>query len=307
MTPEQVRHEIREYVQKDINFLKYAVTGHSAATMQFIEFSPRVQQVIVEEGHRAGLTVQTHTTSGEGLYLAVQAGVDLLQHADITGPQPIPEETVTLIAERGVACAFLANTTKALAWYGERVRAEPLFQSFVTADRNERALMSAGAVVLLSTDAGVFGSELLKSCWWKERWPSEECLLELGEGHFHWLLAMEQKGMKPMDALMAATRNIARAYKVDKELGTLEAGKIADLLILNRNPLEGAANYRSIDLVMKEGRVIDRDSLPTHKLLTSTQSADMSIDATPRAESVGYGELYPFTTTWPPCCRVRRH
>jgi imidazolonepropionase-like amidohydrolase len=86
--------------------------------------------------------------------------------------------------------------------------------------------------------------------------------------HFYWLLAMQDKGMKPMAALMAATRNIAKAYKVDKTLGTLERGKLADLLILDRNPLEDAENYRSIHLVMKEGKIIDRDALPTQRLLT---------------------------------------
>ena len=90
----------------------------------------------------------------------------------------------------------------------------------------------------------------------------------LGEGHFYWLLAAEQLGMKPMDALLAATRNIARAYKVDKNLGTLEKGKIADLLILDKNPLASAENYRAISVVMKAGEVIDRSRLPTRRLLT---------------------------------------
>jgi imidazolonepropionase-like amidohydrolase len=74
--------------------------------------------------------------------------------------------------------------------------------------------------------------------------------------------------MNPMATLMAATRNVARAFKVDKDLGTLEPGKFADLLILDKNPLEDAANYRSISLVMKEGHIVDRNALPTQRLLT---------------------------------------
>jgi adenine deaminase len=92
----------------------------------------------------------------------------------------------------------------------------------------------------------------------------------LGQGHFFWLKAANQKGMKPMDALMAATRNIAKAYKVDKDLGTLEKGKIADLLILDKNPLKSPENYRQIHLVMKEGQVVNREALPINSVLTMT-------------------------------------
>jgi imidazolonepropionase-like amidohydrolase len=102
---------------------------------------------------------------------------------------------------------------------------------------------------------------------------AEDSPLWLGRSHFLWLEAAEQLGMDPMDALLAATRNIARAYRVDEHLGTLEEGKSADLLILERNPLEAAANYRSISLIMKEGRVIDRDGLPTQPILTSLASS----------------------------------
>jgi adenine deaminase len=72
-----------------------------------------------------------------------------------------------------------------------------------------------------------------------------------------------------MEMLRAATLNIATAYGKDKELGTLEPGKIADLLVLDRNPLESAANYRSIHMILKDGTIVDRDSLPTQAILTA--------------------------------------
>jgi imidazolonepropionase-like amidohydrolase len=264
MSPEQVRQEIRRHAHSGIDFLKYAVNGHGSVE---ILFSPRVQQVIVDEAHRAGITVQTHQMSAEGLHLAIEAGVDLMQHCEITLEHPLPAETVTLLAERRVPGAFLANTQAALDWYREKAATDPYFKRFDIADLNERALLRAGAVILLSTDGGVFSSDTLNSSFWKKYMPPRERLLELGEGHFNWLLAVEQKGMKPMDALLSATRNIARAYNVDKDLGTLEKGKIADLVVLDRNPLESATHYRSVSLVIKEGRIVDRDSLPTHRLL----------------------------------------
>jgi hypothetical protein len=174
-----------------------------------------------------------------------------------------------LITERRVPCAFLPHTNRALAWYREKGKSVPFFQHFAIDDVNERALLRAGAVVLLSSDAGIFSPNTTTSGFFKGATPPDDNLLILGQAHFHWLTAMEEKGMRPMDALMAATSNIARAYKVDRDLGTLEPGKLADLLILDRNPLESAANYRHISLVMKEGRVIDRDALPTRKVLTA--------------------------------------
>ena len=70
-----------------------------------------------------------------------------------------------------------------------------------------------------------------------------------------------------MEILIAATRNGAAAYGLADQLGTLEAGKAADLLILDADPLEDVANLRQIRHVIKDGRIIDRESLPTVKVL----------------------------------------
>jgi imidazolonepropionase-like amidohydrolase len=269
MSPDQVRREIRAYARRGIDFLKFAVTTHRPSSAH-IMFSPRVQRVIVEEAHAAGLTAQTHTTTNEGLHLAIEAGVDLMQHVDLThGPERIPEETLELIVDSRIACALLAQTDRALAAFREFGRSSSFFRLYdSTIDPNTRMLIHSGAVIVLSTDAGVFCENTLTSESYRRAIAPEESLLILGEGHFHWLLAAEQKGMRPMDMLMAATKNIARAYKVDSDLGTIEAGKIADIVVLDRDPLASAMNYRSIDIIIKDGRVVDRHSLPTRRLLT---------------------------------------
>ena len=69
-------------------------------------------------------------------------------------------------------------------------------------------------------------------------------------------------GMTPMDVIVAASRKAAEYLGQEKELGTVEAGKIADLLILSGNPLEDIRNSRTIEQVIYAGRLIDRDNVP---------------------------------------------
>ena len=271
MSPEQVRTQIRKYIGMHIDFLKYAVNGHH--NEQFIAFSPRVQKVFVEEAHRAGIPVETHTTSGEGLYLAVEAGVDLMQHCEQTaGPERTPPETIQLIVDRHIPCALLAMSDKSLAWYREQSKTKSYMKRWLVSDDNSRALIKAGATILLSTDGGIFSQDHLNSASWKESSPPTDLLTLLGEGHLVWLRAVIEKGMTPMNALMAATRNIARAYKVDRDLGTLENGKIADLVVLDKDPLADSANYGTVSTVIKAGNIVDRASLPSQRLLTVAET-----------------------------------
>jgi len=75
------------------------------------------------------------------------------------------------------------------------------------------------------------------------------------------LKLLQESGMKPMDILIAATKNGAIALGKQNELGTLEKGKLADLLILDANPLIEVNNYTKISYVMKNGNLIERNAL----------------------------------------------
>jgi imidazolonepropionase-like amidohydrolase len=269
LTPNQARARVRDYIgSRKPDFLKYAASGHAGSHMQYICFSAAIQKAIVEEGHAAGLTVQAHTTSPESLRMEIEAGADLLQHPDITCKAPIPDETLRQIAQRRLPCAALLATCRFLAWI--RAHAPPLLKELhCMRDDNDRRLIEAGATLLLTTDSGVIASNAADHPLNGEFVRAEDLPSELGEGHFRWLQAARELGLKPMDALMAATRNIARAYRVDRDLGTLENGKLADLLILDQDPLADPANYRSIHSIIKDGREIARSSLPTSRVLTA--------------------------------------
>jgi imidazolonepropionase-like amidohydrolase len=72
---------------------------------------------------------------------------------------------------------------------------------------------------------------------------------------------MVQAGFTPMEALQAATRNPARFLEKERELGTIEKGKMADLVLLNANPLQDIGNTRKIEAVVVAGRLIARSEL----------------------------------------------
>ncbi len=266
MTPEEVRQRVRTYIANgQLDFIKYLSSGHKE--MQFIAFSPDAQKAIVEEGHRGGLLVQAHSTSPESLKLEIQAGVDLMTHCDISGREPIPESTIKLIVERRLPCSALFMTTDHVQWIADH--APPPFQAIIKAkDENDRHLIAAGAVILLSTDAGLMGPNAAKNPLLGATLGAKDLPTHLGDAHLLWLKAANERGMKPMDALLAATRNIAKAYGKAKDLGTLEIGKLADLVVLGADPLADPANYRQIIDVYKGGARVDRDALPSKRIMT---------------------------------------
>jgi imidazolonepropionase-like amidohydrolase/cyclophilin family peptidyl-prolyl cis-trans isomerase len=263
MTPDEVRGEIRKYIARGIDFLKYGASTHNNL---YLQFSPEAQRAIVEECHRAGILAQTHTTNVMSLKHAIEAGNDLLQHCDVSGPVAIPDSLLDVLRERNIYCATLPRTR-------ERLR----FELGQNADQwgpqlndimhfNDIRLLQAGVPLLLSTDAGMMdpdAAEQMKPEQTKDRSTT------LGDGHFLWFKAMQENGMRPMDAILAATRNIAAAYHKLDQFGTIEKGKLADLVVIDADPLDDLNNIRKISMVMKDGQVVDRGRLPIKKTLTA--------------------------------------
>ena len=145
----------------------------------------------------------------------------------------------------------------ALAYVPERSRAKWLrnFAEFEDVDpevvalreKGSRNLMrfigqfaKAGGKVLAGTDASGNG------------WATP------GIGLHHELDLLAEAGLTPMQVLMAATRNTAEAFRILNRLGTVEAGKLADLIVVNDDPLKDVHNLQKIEWVIQDGRVVDR-------------------------------------------------
>ena len=268
MSPEQVRVEIRKYLGRGIDFLKYGVSGH--VLTNFLQFSPAAQRAIIEETHKAGLIVQTHTTSVESLRQAIEMGVDMMQHAASTGPVAIPDSTIQLALDRKLYLAVQPRTARRLEI--ELKQAEERSPDSITRfnerirHENQIRLVKAHVPLLLATDAGMMDPDAAEQMSPQMR---IDRLTELGEGHFHWFKAMVEKGMTPMEAIVSATRNIAAAYHKLDQIGTIEKGKVADLVVLDADPLQDINNIRRISTVIKDGQIVDRDTLPLKRVLTA--------------------------------------
>ena len=278
LSPEQLRGEIKMYIDRGIDFLKYAVNGHDCKGCSglpeklnlawLLLFTPAAQQVIVEESHRANITVQTHTNTVVALRQAVEAGVDLMQHCALTGEHPIPDSLIQLMLEKNIYCAVQPRTLKRIETESNN---EDVFKrspkSQITRHENQVRLITSGVPLLLATDAGVANPIKTEVEADKEQFDVEHPEM-IGEAHFIWFRAMLEKGMSPMQCIVSATRNNAAAYGKLDRIGTVESGKLADLVVLERNPLTDIENIRSISMVIKDGQVVNRESLPLEPILT---------------------------------------
>ena len=290
MEPDSLRAAIGRYLDHGVDFLKFGGTSHFGFPV-FIGFSERAQQVIVDEVHKRGLVAETHSTTPEGLRISLLAGVDLVQHPEVLDV-PMSDELVRLFIERKVVCGMLANTMTGAPWkeYAARraredstrraredtarARGTVARQRTEAEQRRDRGddgmavrranaqkLIAAGCITAPATDNYLgLAPEFRRDP--KPDWQ------EPGSGTLAAIEGLVELGMTPLQALTAATRNGAIASKALARYGTIEPGKSADLLLLGKDPTADIHNIRALELVMKEGAVVDHRALPTRRIWT---------------------------------------
>ena len=264
-----VRSIVRDYLQRGVDMLKVAVSDHLLTTVGFdrtyLTFPEKTLHLVAEEARAAGVPILTHTMSLHALDMAIDIDADVLIHATMTGQQPIPHDTVDRINERNLWCEVQSVTDEHQHHLERSADPWSVYGGYVHAD-NERLLIRSQAQILLGTDAGCTSRDILADLG---ETACQERPFTLGQDHGLWMKAMVQKGMSPMQAILAGTRNVAAAYGKLDLLGTVEVGKTADLVLLGADPLVDVTNMGSLHTVIKDGRVIDRDRLPVDRYVTT--------------------------------------
>ncbi|WP_432360916.1 amidohydrolase family protein [Sporosarcina sp. UB5] len=237
---EEVRKKTREMLRAGAEVIKVHATGGVLSATdhpEFTQFSLEELKVIVEEGRfRKGVKVMAHAQGAEGIKNAVRAGVHSIEHGIF-----IDDEAIDLMLENGT---YLVPTLLAPVAVLETAAETGMPETAVQKSKEviEHHIVSfqkaykAGVKIAMGTDAGVM--------------KHGTNLRELG--------LMADAGMSPMDTIVASTKTAAECLGWEDQVGTIEAGKLADIIIVKGNPLEDVhslANNDNIQIVIKDGKV----------------------------------------------------
>lgn len=234
--PVECRKAVREQIANGADWIKvYAdqrVSTSEGVVHSVPTFTPEEFHAIVDEAHREAHKVAAHAMGLEGVHNAVQAGVDSVEHGAY-----IADDDLKAMAAHGI---WYVPTLYMLV-YAEETHMTSGFPGWtggieIHAATFRRAL-KAGVKIAFGTDAGGFE--------WTIN-PAKEFPL------------MVKYGMTPAQALNAATVRGAELLDLQSQIGTVQAGKLADLVAVHGNPLQDISILQNANFVMKEGIVYKR-------------------------------------------------
>jgi len=234
---DELRNAIKTEIEAGADLIKVALAGwNEGARPQDapdIPFDKKLLSVAVEEAHKAGFKIACHANDPTSCGIAAHAGVDSLEHGMFLEPgdlEAMAKNKTYLVPTMSVWDAMLYYA-RAVDWPETRKkRAEDLQQGSRAA---VRTAIKVGVRIGLGTDAG--GGAARHGRIAREAELMVEC------------------GMRPRDALMAATSSAA-ALIGESERGTIEKGNIADLVLLDADPVQSIGALRLIVAVFQEGR-----------------------------------------------------
>jgi imidazolonepropionase-like amidohydrolase len=236
----EVRRVVRTMIRAGADVIKCATTGGASSRAGHGPSDPAFNldemRALVDEAHAQGRKVMCHALGGPGLRLALEAGVDSIEHGCYLDEDP---ELIPMMAERGIV---LTPTLLVYVFHSESKAPHVRERSRALREHHRESIrraLAAGVRVVAGTDAGGHGHP-----------PNA--------GELPLLVAA---GLTPMQAIQAATSWAAECVGLDREIGTLEKGKRADLIAVAGDPLADISlltDAQRIRLVLKDGVIAAR-------------------------------------------------
>jgi imidazolonepropionase-like amidohydrolase len=262
---QEARDWANKYADLKVDIIKMHITGSPQ------DMTPAVYGALIDQAHKRGIRAAAHMLYLKDAKGLLDKGIDVLAHS--IRDQPVDQATIAAIKSRDVE--YIPTLTRDIAQFiyegnppyfsdafftrhipGSYYMAEmaklkdPANQEKIKKDataqmtkqwlaqgrKNLKTLADAGVTVALGTDTGTNEGQ----------WQGYFEHLELEE--------MVKSGLTPMQALVAGTSGAAKAANIQQQIGTIAAGKQADLLVLTANPLTDIRNTRQIDSVWIAGR-----------------------------------------------------
>jgi imidazolonepropionase-like amidohydrolase len=266
-TPEEAREQVAGVAAQDVDFVKIRVDDNLGTTPKM---PPDVYRAVISEAHRRRLRVAAHLFYLADAKALLAAGVDLLAHS--IRDRDVDAEVIGALKAAGVCvCPTLMREVSTFVYEStpgffadplflahanpewvtslseparqRAMQSSPMAQRYKAAlevaSRNVKRLADAGVPIAMGTDTGPMG-----------RFQGYFELMELE--------LLVKAGLTPRQALVAATRDAARCMRVDRDLGTLEAGKWADFVVLDADPFIDVGNVRRISSVWIAGNRVAR-------------------------------------------------
>ena len=235
--PDQIRAAVRYQIKYGADVIKTCATGGVLSEGDAVgatQYSFEELKALVEEANKLERKVAAHAHGTEGIKLAVKAGVASIEHGSF-----LDEEGVALMKQHGtylVPTLSAAEGVERAAKGGvlKGLRAEKALAAAAAIRRAIRMAVANKVQIALGTDAGV---------------------VPHGTNGHEFELLVEWGGMSNMDAIVAGTQNGAKVLGWDKNIGTLQTGKWADIVAVSGNPLTEIKAMQNVVFVMKNGVV----------------------------------------------------
>ena len=239
--PYEAMKGTREQIDKMVDFIKIMVTGGlttPTGTPTTAQLTIEEISAIVEVAHMNEKKVSVHLEGGPSLIPCVEVGIDILDHGIY-----MTDEDIECLAKHKVSYVPTLAAIYLIAYEGDK---EEVPVDATTMDKAKKAVEIHLKSFEKAAKAGV--------------------LISAGTDYKHGILAVELElmskgGFSNERALLAATRDGAKVMGIDDKVGTLEAGKLADLLILRGNPLENIKDVRKVNMVFLDGQMVVKDGM----------------------------------------------